>query len=407
MNASILTIGNELVSGFTLDTNSAWLGQKLIPYNIQVEKVVSVKDDDKAIKNELSNLIALNPNFLFITGGLGPTHDDITRNSIADFFDLEEGFDQNYFEKLKIKFAERGIEMPESNRSQAIIYKNCKMLSNPKGTAKGLVIERKNIKIFVMPGVPIEMKAIFKNSIIDYFSNPIDSSVITLKSFGVSESSLAEKLSEIMDKWNGKINFAFLPSHKGVDLRLTNLGSKIKDLEVIESEIFKNYSKYFFGKNEESLEKIIVENLIKTNKTISTAESCTGGQLSNFITQINGSSQIFLGGVVAYSNQMKMEILNVDKNIIENDGAVSEKVAFQMAEGIREKTKSDIGIGITGISGPTGGTNEKPVGLVYIAFSSETISKVKKFILKIDRIMHQEMTSYIALNMVRRYCFGK
>ena len=407
MNASILTIGNELVSGFTVDTNSAWLGQNLIPYNIQVEKVVSVKDDDKAIKNELSNLIALNPNFLFITGGLGPTHDDITRNSIADFFDLEEGFDQNYFENLKIKFAERGIEMPESNRSQAIIYNNCNMLPNPKGTARGMAIERKNIKIFVMPGVPIEMKVIFNNSIIEYFSNPIESSVITLKSFGVSESSLAEKLSMIMDKWNGKINFAFLPSHKGVDLRLTNLGSKNKDLEVIESEIFKNYSKYFFGKNEESLERIVVEILIKKNKTISTAESCTGGQLSNFITQINGSSQIYLGGVVAYSNQMKMEILNVDKNIIENDGAVSEKVAFQMAEGIRKKTNSDIGIGITGVSGPTGGTIEKPVGLVYIAFSSKAITKVKKFILKIDRIMHQEMTSYIALNMVRRYCFGK
>jgi len=407
LNASILTIGNELVSGFTVDTNSAWLGQNLIPYNIQVEKVVSVKDDDKAIKNELSNLIALNPNFLFITGGLGPTHDDITRNSIADFFDLEEGFDQNYFENLKIKFAERGIEMPESNRSQAIIYNNCNMLPNPKGTARGMAIERKNIKIFVMPGVPIEMKVIFNNSIIEYFSNPIESSVITLKSFGVSESSLAEKLSMIMDKWNGKINFAFLPSHKGVDLRLTNFGSKNKDLEVIESEIFKNYSKYFFGKNEESLERIVVEILIKKNKTISTAESCTGGQLSNFITQINGSSQIYLGGVVAYSNQMKMEILNVDKNIIENDGAVSEKVAFQMAEGIRKKTNSDIGIGITGVSGPTGGTIEKPVGLVYIAFSSKAITKVKKFILKIDRIMHQEMTSYIALNMVRRYCFGK
>ena len=194
MKASILTIGNELVSGFTLDTNSSWLGQKLISRRIIVEKVVSVRDQKESIKTEIQILLNDNPDFIFITGGLGPTHDDITRSSIKDFFDLEEGFDQNYYNVLKIRFAERGIDIPESNRSQAIIYKNCIMLENPEGTAKGLAIDYNNSKVFVLPGVPIEMKAIFEDSIANILPNENGNSILTLKTFGISESSLAEKL---------------------------------------------------------------------------------------------------------------------------------------------------------------------------------------------------------------------
>ena len=347
-----------------------------------------------------------NPDFLFITGGLGPTHDDITRNAIKEFFNLEEGFDSDYYEKLIQKFAERGISIPESNKSQALIYHNCQMLDNPKGTARGLFIKFKNTKVFVLPGVPIEMKAIFENSIVTYLPKLDSNPVLTLRSFGIAESHLAEKLSWILERWESKVNFAFLPSHKGVDLRLSLKDSKI-DLNEVSQDIHNNFGQYFFGKNEEKLEHVIVHKLIEKKWTFSVAESCTGGRLANYITNIPRSSEVFLGGVVAYSNQLKIDFLEVNKNSIEKFGAVSDEIAIQMAEGIKNKTNSDFGIGITGISGPTGGTPEKPLGLVYIAITFQNITKVKNFTLKLDRKQHQEMTAYIALNMIRRYYFGK
>jgi nicotinamide-nucleotide amidase len=348
-----------------------------------------------------------NPDFIFITGGLGPTHDDITRNSIKSFFNLEEEFDQKYFDELKFKFDERGIDMPESNRSQAMSYKNCTMLNNPKGTAKGIRIDFNYSKIFVLPGVPIEMKAIFNDSINSILPIVSNNSIITLKAFGISESSLAQKMSKILDKWKSKVEIAFLPSHLGVDVRINNLKNPNINLSEIMESIYLVIGRYFFGRDNEKLEQVIVDGLKLNNLTLSVAESCTGGKLANFITSIPNSSTVFIGGIVAYSNLVKMNLLNVDKNMIEEKGAVSEEVAIQMAIGIREKTNSDIGIGITGISGPTGGTDEKPLGLVYIAISGAENYKVKKFILKMDRNMHQETTSYIALNMIRRYYFRK
>lgn len=407
MNAEILTIGNELVSGFTIDTNSSWLGQKLLLHQIRVLKTSSIRDDIDKIKFELKNILSADIQYLFITGGLGPTHDDITRTAIQQFFNLEQEFDKIYYEELKFKFTERGILMPESNRSQAIIYNNCEMLSNPKGTARGISINYNGTQVYVLPGVPVEMKAIFNEKIKRNLPSQSTNQFLTIKSFGISESTLAEIISPVLKKWNKIIEFAFLPSHKGVDLRLINLKKNNIDLLNIKDDLYKVAEKYFFGVDNDSLELVVIKKLIQLNITLSIAESCTGGRLANYITSVSGSSNVFKGGVVAYSNQMKNDILSVDKKIIDEKGAVSKEVAFQMAKGIQNKTNSDIGIGITGISGPTGGNEDKPIGLVYVAITGLGISKVKKFILKIDRFMHQEMTAYIALNMVRRYYFGK
>lgn len=383
------------------------MGKKLVTRKIIVEKIVSVRDQDEAIKFELQSLLNKKPDYLFITGGLGPTHDDITRNSIKTFFKLDDDFDQKYYDTLKVKFAERGIDMPESNRSQAIIYKNCKMLNNPKGTAKGIEVNFNNTKIFVLPGVPIEMKAIFYDSINSILPVESKNSLITLRAFGISESSLAKKMNKILDEWKSKVEIAFLPSHLGVDVRINNLGNPEINLSEIVESIYSVVGNYFFGSGSEKLEQIVVDGLKLNNLTLSVAESCTGGKLANFITSVPDSSSIFIGGIVAYSNSVKMNFLDVAKDTIEKNGAVSEEVAIQMANGIREKTNSDIGIGITGISGPTGGSVDKPLGLVFIAISGKQNNKVKKFILKMDRIMHQETTSYIALNMIRRYYFRK
>ena len=407
LKAAILTIGNELVSGFTIDTNSAWLGQKLLNYQIIVEKISSVRDHNNSIKLELESLLSRKIQYLFITGGLGPTHDDITREAIQQYFNLEEEFDQHYFNQLKDEFAQRGIEMSNSNRSQAIIYKNCKMLLNLKGTAKGISFKHNKTNIFVLPGVPIEMKAIFNDSIIKDLHKSKFDKYITLKSFGIAESNLADRLNPILNKWDGLVEFAFLPSHKGVDLRLGYIEDSTIDLKKIKSEIFDNSGEYFYGINNDKLESIIVKKMVQKKLTIAVAESCTGGQLSNYITSVSGSSKIFLGGVIAYSNKLKVKFLGIDRYTLEKFGAVSQEIAIQMAQGIQAKTNAHIGIGITGISGPTGGSDEKPVGLVYVAVLGLGVSKNKKFIIKMDRNMHQEMTAYIALNMVRRYYLEK
>tara|TARA_S200000501_G_C20868400_1_gene763110 strand:- start:903 stop:1796 length:894 start_codon:yes stop_codon:yes gene_type:complete len=297
--------------------------------------------------------------------------------------------------------------MPKSNRSQAIIYNNCEMLDNPKGTAKGMFINHNTTKIFILPGVPLEMKSIFHEYIEKKLPPKKQIPYLTLRSFGISESTLAEKISTILNKWNGKVEFAFLPSHKGVDLRLNSINNSRSDLLNVMNEIYRHNREYFYGTDDDILEYVLVGKLIEKKITLAVAESCTGGQLSNYITSVSGSSNIFKGGVIAYSNQVKIDILSVDKEILDKNGAVSDEVAIQMAMGVKSKMNSDIGIGITGISGPTGGTSEKPVGLVFIAVFGLGISKLKKFILNLDRNMHQEVTAYIALNMIRRYYFEK
>ena len=202
------------------------------------------------------------------------------------------------------------------------------------------------------------------------------------------------------------MNFAFLPSYKGIDLRLNDINSSSKNLNKVKDEILQVVGKYFYGESNDTLESVVLAKLVKENITLSTAESCTGGRLSFYITANSGSSKIFKGGIIAYSNEIKENLLGVNKNVIVKNGSVSQDVALQMAKGVKDKFDSDIGVGITGISGPSGGTNKKPVGLVYISINGLGISKVKKYILKLDRKMHQEVTSYIALNMIRKSYFA-
>ena len=408
MKASIITIGNELLAGFTVDTNSAWLGRRFANRGISVSKKVSVADDVHAICRELETALLDKSDFIILTGGLGPTHDDITVDAVSDLLNLKRTIDTDYLNELKLKFGKRGMKMPENNTNQAYVYTGSEIIPNAGGSARGLAVKKNNSSIFVLPGVPYEMKQMFVDTIESEYLPECDKKcIVTLRTMGIAESRLAEKIQVVLDKWAETLMVAFLPSHLGVDVRLTIQPDNDLNLDIITEEFKRSIGKYFFGLDEEKLEEVVLSKLQSQRKTLVVAESCSGGNLARFITSVSGSSNVFLGGVVAYNNDLKTKLLNIDPKVIEKNGAVSETVAEQMALAVRDKTGADVGIGITGISGPTGGTLEKPVGLVYIALSDAIKVNVRRFVLIDQRILHQEMTSYVALDMTRRWCDGQ
>lgn len=401
MKACVLTIGNELLQGFTIDTNSAWLGKNLLPYDIQIEKKISVGDDIAAIIHEVGAALKGNYDYLFVTGGLGPTHDDITKEAFRQLLSDETYLDEEYYQQLKVRFEKRFKVMPESNRSQAMLLRKADSIPNENGSALGMHFFEKGIHIFVMPGVPGEMKGMFTNTIIpDYIGGTPQENQVTIKTAGVMESRLAEKVQPLMDKYAGTFGFAFLPHYTGVTFRITRLNEGT-DLNMIKDEIYHAMQPYAYGLQEDTLEGVLAKKLIEKKLTIAVAESCTGGLIGKRLTDVPGSSQFFLGGVTAYCNELKLSLLDLSGETLKNHGAVSEEAALGMAIGIRKKTKADIGISSTGISGPGGGSKEKPVGLVYIAFSSKNNSFVKKYQIETKRHIHRELTATAALNITR------
>ena len=404
MNACVLTIGDELLQGFTIDTNSTWLGTTLLPYDIIIQKKITVGDDINSIINESQSIIEDQYDFLFVTGGLGPTHDDITKEAFRQLLDDELIFDENYYLHLKEQFNKRLMQMPEINRSQAMMLKSADIIPNDNGSALGMHFFHKGTHIFIMPGVPREMQKMVERHIIpNYIKNTPNEKIITIKTAGVMESKLAENVSELMEKYSKSFRFAFLPHFNGVSFRISK--SKIEgDLQRVKNEFFKKMSPYAYGINNDTLEGILGHKLIEKKLTIAVSESCTGGLIGKRLTDTAGSSDYFLGSITAYSNQLKTSLLNVSEKTLEVSGAVSEDVALEMANGIRNKTNADIGLSTTGISGPGGGTDTKPVGLVYIGLVTPEKSIVKKYNLDFGRQIHREMTATVALNLTR-LCF--
>ena len=401
MNAAVLTIGDELLQGFTVDTNSSWLGTILLTYNIRITKKITVGDKLNDIISETQNILDDKYDFLFVTGGLGPTHDDITKEAFRQLLDDEIIFDENYYLQLKQHFEKRSIKMPESNRSQAMLLKTADVIPNDNGTALGMHLLIKGTHTFIMPGVPGEMRSMVNKYIIpNYIKKTPVENFITIKTAGIMESHLAEKVNELMEKYLHSFRFAFLPHYSGVSFRINKLDEN-ENLLNIKDEFFKAMLPYAYGINDNTLEEILGLKLIEYKFTIATAESCTGGLIGKRLTDSAGSSEYFLGSVTAYSNQLKTSLLNVPNDIIQKFGAVSEKVALEMAKGVRAKTGADIGISTTGISGPSGGTKTKPVGLVYIGVVTPEKSMVKKYNFNYGRNIHREMTTAAALNITR------
>ena len=402
MNAIIVTIGDELLQGFTLNTNASWIGKTLLPYNINIKKVITVGDQLDQIINEINNVLKENCNYLFITGGLGPTHDDITKSAFIKIIDDELVFDEKYYNELKQKFDKLSIKMLEMHRSQALRLKKSDPIPNDCGSALGIHYSFQNKQIFIMPGVPREMKHMIKNHILPNYIKLIpEKNITTIKTFGITESHLSEKIHSLMKKYKSEFKFAFLPHYTGVSFRITKLNSNSK-LSKIKNEFLKGIGKYAYGSDEDTLESIINKILINSNLTIATAESCTGGMISKFLTDSPGSSNYFLGGITPYNNQLKESLLNISKVSIDKHGAVSEEIATEMAKKIRKITNSDIGISTTGIAGPEGGTKYKPVGLVYIGISTKNQNITKKYNFNFDRKNNRIITAYKALDIIRK-----
>ncbi len=401
MNGAILTIGDELLQGFTVDTNSSWLGTTLLPYNIKISKKVAVGDNLNDIISETQNILDDNYDFLFVTGGLGPTHDDITKEAFRQLLNDELIFDEIYYNQQKHHFEKRSIKMPESNRSQAMLLKTADAIPNENGTALGMHFLIKGTHTFVMPGVPGEMHNMVKNYILpNYFKTTPEENIITIKTAGIMESHLAEKVNGLMEKYSNSFRFAFLPHYSGVSFRINKL-NKNENLLNVKDEFYSAMLPYAYGINNDTLEEVLGLKLIEQKLTIATAESCTGGLISKRLTDIAGSSEYFLGSVTAYSNQLKTSLLDVPMDIINAHGAVSEETALKMANGVRAKTGADIGMSTTGISGPGGGTKNKPVGLVYIGVVTPEKSILKKYNFNFGRNIHREMTTTATLNITR------
>lgn len=399
MKVGLITIGNELLSGFTTDTNAAWIGQKMLNIGANLSWHLTVGDTEEEIINGIKSAPE-GLNAIIITGGLGPTHDDITASAIYRLVGANPVFDEDYWQELKHLFEQRNIKIPEMNRNQAVRPDVGDVIPNPRGSARGLHFTKDGIDLFALPGVPAEMKGMMNETVLPFLEKKIKSKIftVTMRTTGIAESALAEKLKPIISQAND-VNIAFLPRMIEVDIRLT--ASNKTKLESVQSQIVDSANKYIFGQGDMNLETAVADLLKRKKKTIGTAESCSGGLISDRLTNVPGSSSYMIGGITAYSNDVKIAQLNVKQETLEKSGAVSEETALEMAHGVRKVLRTDLGLSTTGIAGPDGGTEEKPVGLVYIALAHESGEKARKFNLTRDRKLNKLLTSQIALNMVR------
>ena len=415
MKAQLISIGNELLIGDTVNTNASWMGQFLNELGINITRVHTISDDKEQIKSTILQSMK-ESDLVITTGGLGPTHDDITKTTIAEMFDAKLVQDDSVLNYVKELFKSRSIPFSESNAWQAMVPENCEVLFNKAGTAPGMWFHEHDCYMAVLPGVPYEMKYLMKNRVAEKLREVSQSvgyiHTEYLKVAGVGESTLSDTiLGDLSGFLNDHVSMAFLPSFGQVMLRITGTG-ETKEEAVERSQklmdfIHEKAGKYIYGTTKEATISEAVGKILNDKKiTIATAESCTGGLIASEITDISGSSAYMVGGVVSYSNEVKEKELGVNPELFETVGAVSKEVALQMAKGVAEKTGADIAVSATGIAGPRGGTPEKPVGTVWIGyFSGEQHFAVTALFTK-DRLVNKQRTATIALEIVRRELLG-
>ncbi len=414
MRAEILTIGDEILIGQITNTNSVWIAQQLNLIGIKVVHMSSVSDEKSAIMKAFEDA-EQRADFVFITGGLGPTKDDITKKIFAEYFNTILEIDEQVLATVKSFFDKRNRPLTELNRQQALVPKGCIVIENKNGTAPGMWMNHNQTTFISMPGVPYEMKAMMSEIILPKIISENKLPHIyhkTVLTQGLGESFLAEKI----EKWedgliNKNIKLAYLPQPGIVRLRLSAYGNNIEELKhniEIEIEKLKEYiSENIYGYEEygvetPGLEKIVSELLRKNKQTLSLAESCTGGFIASLITSLSGSSDVFNGSIVPYQNQIKNEVLGVDYSVFNTEGAVSKTCVIQMANNARKKFHTDFAVATSGIAGPTGGTEEKPVGTVWVAIASPEKTIAKKFLFGDNRQRNIQMTANAALNMLRK-----
>ena len=406
MFAEIITIGDELLIGQVVDTNSAWMGQELNKIGIEVLRIVSIRDREKEILEAIDNAME-RVNIVLVTGGLGPTKDDITKQTLCKYFHTELVFSEEVFENVKRVLAGK-IPMNALNKSQAMVPKDCTVINNPVGSASVSWFERDGKVLVSMPGVPQEMTAVMTESVLPKLHERFQTDVIMHQTFLVQhypESVLAEKLEPWESALPECIKLAYLPKLGIIRLRLTGRGQNREEVKVLlereKVKLEKILGEDIFGEEDTPLEVIVGELLKKKKLTVSTAESCTGGSIAARLTSIAGSSEYFNGSVVAYSNEIKAEILQVDENLLKEYGAVSQQVVEAMAINARRLLQSDFSIAVSGIAGPDGGTPQKPVGYVWIAVADAQTCKSEVFHFGNQRMQNIQRTALSALNLIR------
>ncbi len=404
--ASIISVGNELLTGQTLDSNSAYISSRLLSAGLPVVGVFATADEIDSIVKSLERATS-DSDIVVMTGGLGPTDDDITRQALAKFLDVQLELQGELLEQLKMFFAKRSIEMPQRCEAQAYVPAGAKPLLNKLGSAPGIVTEYQNKKIVVLPGVPAEMKQIFEDSVFAELKEYARGQVTVihrLKCFGAPESQIAEKLGNIMERHrNPLINCTV--SSGIISLTIIAQGSEQKQCETMveqdEKQLRSILGDLIYGIGDVSLAEVVGEKLAGQNKTLSVAESCTGGLLSKLITDVPGASRYFTHGWITYADNAKINELGVPEELVKKYGVVSEEVAGSMARCARRKSNTTFAIGISGIAGPGGGTEEKPVGLVHIALDSQAGCKHQRMFFPRKRDAIRLRAALTALNMLR------
>lgn len=412
MQAEIITIGDELLIGQVVDTNSAWLGSTLGDDGIKVIQITSVQDHAAQIVQAVNDALS-RADIVLMTGGLGPTKDDITKKTLAEMFGMKLVRNEQVYEMVGKQLALRGIAFTELNQGQALVPDGCTVLPNRNGTAPGMWFERDGKVLISMPGVPFEMKALVKDEVLPRLRKhfALDANIHrTIITFGLAESILADTIASWEEALPPYLHLAYLPSALCIRLRLSAYEiDRQKAEQEIESQIEK-LSKviphYIIGSEDDSLESVTGTLLKTRGETLATAESCTGGNIAHRFTAMPGASEYFKGGVVAYSNEVKIALLGVDPESLNRYGAVSQSVAEQMAEGVRRATGATYGISTTGIAGPTGGTPEKPVGTVWMAVATPNGVFSRRMVFGSVRSQNIERASSNCINLLRLQLLG-
>lgn len=406
--AEIITIGDEILYGQIVDTNSQWMSKELDKIGIKVIRKTTVSDTEEDILEAFSEAWS-RADLVLITGGLGPTNDDLTKPCLAKFFDCELQMNPQALKEVTDIFKKIGRELTEVNRQQANLPEKCTMVSNRVGTAPGMWFNQQE-KVFVsMPGVPHEMKTMMTEKVIPMIQKVFKTPCIyhkLIKTIGIGESWLAEIIKPWEDSLPSHIKLAYLPGLGEVKLRLTAVGdqhtrleSEVEDLII---RLMPLAGKYIYGYNQETLPKVLGDLLLKRGLSLGCAESCSGGAVSSAITSIPGSSRYFKGAIIAYDNQVKTSMLGVTAATLEVHGAVSEATVLEMAKGARNILNTDIGVATSGVAGPGGGTPDKPVGTIWIAYADSSCAYAKKLSLFRDRAINIRFATQATLNLIRQ-----
>ena len=406
--AEVVTIGDEILYGQTLDTNTQWIGQQLHEAGIRIKRKLSIPDERESIIQVLEEA-SHRSDIVLITGGLGPTKDDITKYTLAAYFDTKLVRNEEALEHIKALFSSRGRQITPTNEKQADLPEACTMIRNRMGTAPAMWFEKEGVIFVSMPGVPYEMQCIMEEEVIPRLQTHFELPTIMhqmIQTVGIGESWLSDKIADWEEQLPPHIRLAYLPSFGKVKLRLTASGDQknelLADLHTQTQALLPLIQKFVFAVGDISLEEAIGKMLLQQQKTVALAESCSGGFVAHSLTSIPGSSAYFQGAMVPYHNELKENVLGVRHDTLVQHGAVSEQTVVEMAEQVRQKMHADFGLASSGVAGPGGGSDEKPVGTVWIAVASGVHTETQKLMLTKDRLLNIKLTAVGLLNLLRK-----